>query len=111
MNLNYKSLGLKIRKVRNEKGLTQEELAEKSGLSAPYIGIIERADKVPSIETLVKIASTLDISIDYLLSDSLHLSSEVRANEIILALDELDNSQIDLIVKVIHDIASHFKTK
>ena len=40
----YPSIGKKIRKYRKERGMTQEELAEKLDLSINYVGALERAD-------------------------------------------------------------------
>lgn len=50
-----------MRKARYEAGLTQLELAKKSGLSTNYISRIERADVSPTIETLEKLAKALKI--------------------------------------------------
>lgn len=50
-----------IRRARHEKKLTQEELADLSGLSARYIGSIERADKSPTVTALGQIATALGI--------------------------------------------------
>lgn len=56
-------IGLLIRQVRIEKGLSQEELSFKCDLHRTYIGSIERAEKVASIITLEKVAKALDISL------------------------------------------------
>ena len=54
-----KQLGITIRAVREELGMTQADLAEKAGLGANFIGEIERAEKLASIETVVLIAGGL----------------------------------------------------
>lgn len=64
--MNYKLLGNKIREKRKHKNYTLEQLAEKIEVSTTFIGQIERAKGVPSLETLVKIANALEVSIDYL---------------------------------------------
>lgn len=56
-------IGLIIRQVRIDKGLSQEELAFRCDLHRTYIGSIERAEKVASIITLEKVAKALDISL------------------------------------------------
>ncbi|MFD0713328.1 helix-turn-helix domain-containing protein [Paenibacillus sp. GCM10027626] len=55
-------IGERIRQIRKEKGLTQEELAEKAGINASYMGTVERGDRNISIETLEKIIQGLDIT-------------------------------------------------
>jgi len=70
-DVNYEALGKRVKKVRLLRQYTQEALAEKSGVIGSYIGVIERAEKKPSISTLVRVANALDCSLDYLLYDSL----------------------------------------
>lgn len=55
-------IGERIRQVRKSKGLTQEELAEKAGINASYMGTVERGDRNISIETLEKIMKGLDVT-------------------------------------------------
>ena len=50
-----------IRHFRKNKGLTQQDVAEKSGISSNYYARIERADVKPSVETLEKIVKALGI--------------------------------------------------
>ncbi len=72
MILNYKLLGEQIRKQRKSKGYTLEQLAEMLDVSTTFIGQIERAKGIPSLETLVKIANALEVSVDSLLFGSLN---------------------------------------
>ena len=60
---NYLQLGLKISYYRKLRGITQEQLAEKVGLSAAFIGHVEAPNiqKAISLDTLFDIASVLDI--------------------------------------------------
>lgn len=51
----------KIKKYRNEKTLTQEELAECVGVTTDYISLIERRKRVPSLKVLLLIAEVLEI--------------------------------------------------
>ncbi len=69
--MNYKLLGLNIREHRNKKNISIAQLAEKSGISTNYLGKIERAQSIPSLETLVSISNALEISIDLLLSENI----------------------------------------
>ena len=69
--VDYDALGMRLKKVRLLRQFTQEGLAEKSGVIGSYVGVLERAEKKPSISTLVKIANALNCSLDYLLHDSL----------------------------------------
>ena len=54
-------VAINLRRIRHAKELTQEELADAAGLSARYVGAIERADKSPSVSVLGRIADALEI--------------------------------------------------
>ena len=54
-------LGHNIRLYRETIGISQEELAEKAGISPPFLGSIERGEKWPSHETLTGIAAGLKV--------------------------------------------------
>lgn len=54
-------MAVNLRRLRHAKGMTQEELAEKAGLSARYVGAVERADKSASVTVLGRIADALKI--------------------------------------------------
>ena len=56
-----KALGKRIQKLRRNTELTQEELAEKIGISRAYMGFIEQGRYSPSLEVLEKIAKVLRI--------------------------------------------------
>ena len=59
-------IGLLIRQIRIEKGLSQEDLAFKCDLHRTYIGSLERAEKVATILTLEKITTALEVSLSEL---------------------------------------------
>jgi transcriptional regulator with XRE-family HTH domain len=50
-----------LRRIRHEKELTQEELADRAGLSMRYVGAIERGDVSASVTVLGQIADALEI--------------------------------------------------
>ncbi len=59
----YKSIGKRIKILREASGLTQEKLAEKTGLSLDFIGKIEVNINEPGLKSLIKIANALDVHI------------------------------------------------
>lgn len=62
------TFGEKVREIRKEKGLSQEELAHKADLHRTYIGMIERAEKNITLINIEKIANALNIDIKELLA-------------------------------------------
>ena len=61
--MNYAIMGKRIRAKRRALQLTQEKLAERAGLSFAFIGHIERGTRIPSFNTVCKIADALDCSL------------------------------------------------
>lgn len=61
-NINEK-VGFNIRRIREERGLSQEELGALAGLHRAYIGQIERNEKNIGIRNLEKIARALNVNI------------------------------------------------
>lgn len=61
----YWSIGKYLRRLREQKGLTREQVAEAVGIDYTFIGQIERNQKVGSVHTLIKIAKTLNIEPAY----------------------------------------------
>jgi transcriptional regulator with XRE-family HTH domain len=61
--------GAIVRALREEQGLTQDQLAERAGVSATYIGFIERGDNVPTLTIILQIASAFKVRSSELLRD------------------------------------------
>lgn len=59
--------GKRLRSVREERGLTQRELAERAGIQIPQISRYEAGAYLPTAETLVAIAEVLRLDVDTLL--------------------------------------------
>ena len=78
--IDYKAMGKRIRHARKNKKLSQEQLAEICSLSAAHIGHIERGTRIPSLDTLFKISQALDVSLDYIILDSIENSSPAFTN-------------------------------
>lgn len=50
-----------VRNVRKKHAWTQEDLAERAGLTTTYVGQVERGDKVPSLTVVLKLAMALEV--------------------------------------------------
>ena len=77
--------GERLRNRRNLLSFTQEDVAEKIGISLRFYQMIERGEKSVSLDTLIRLSRTLTISIDYLLFGTV-ASLEDPVTEIINSL-------------------------
>lgn len=79
----------RIRKAREQKGLTREQLAERIGVSPSAIGKWETGDRTPSSDTLARLSEELGVSTDYLLElDNPSKDSEGARRIIEIAVDD-----------------------
>ena len=69
--MDTKAVGERIQIAREERCITQRELAEAIGCTSQHISAIERGTKTPTLETFVAIASALHVPADVLLQDVL----------------------------------------
>jgi transcriptional regulator with XRE-family HTH domain len=58
-----------LRRLRNERDLSQERLAEAANLTADYVGFIERGENVPTLTVLLKLAKALSVDASELLRE------------------------------------------
>lgn len=61
-----------LRQLREERGLSQEQLAERADLNRSYLGEVERGRAVPSIVTVSKLAGALEIRLSSMIARCEH---------------------------------------
>lgn len=62
-------LGMRIRTLREERGLTQDDLADRIRISRVYVWQLERGERTASLETLIAIAKAFDVSLSEIFLD------------------------------------------
>ena len=103
------TIGKNIRKFREIKKLRQEDLAEKTDLTTNYIGMIERGEKIPSLETFINILNSLGVSADMVLSDVLDNGYKVKDSLLNEKLEKLVQEDRNRIYEVIDTMMKHSK--
>lgn len=103
------TIGKNIRKFREIKKLRQEDLAEKTDLTINYIGMIERGEKIPSLETFINILNSLGVSADMVLSDVLDNGYTVKDSLLNEKLEKLVPEDRNRIYEVIDTMMKHSK--
>ena len=103
------TIGKNIRKFREIKKLRQEDLAEKTDLTTNNIGMIERGEKIPSLETFINILNSLGVSADMVLSDLLDNGYTVKDSLLNEKLEKLVPEDRNRIYEVIDTMMKHSK--
>lgn len=76
------SFGKQLQEYRERAGYSQEKLAEKIECSTIFISYMERGVKSPGLDTLIKLANALDVSVDILLGKELSSYSIEKLKDI-----------------------------
>ena len=100
-DVQYNSFGKNIRRFRTEKKMRQEDLAERAGLSTNYIGMVERGEKIPSLESFIGIVNALGVSADMILADVLDTGYEIKhslLNDKLKSLSKHDRERIYAVI-------------
>ncbi|MCM1494489.1 MAG: helix-turn-helix transcriptional regulator [Bacteroides sp.] len=95
--MDLKAIGKRIKEKRLERSWSQENLSEKVGLSPVYIGMIERGEKQPKLETFIRIANALNVSADEILADVLIQGYKIKVSkytEQIASLSEAEQKRL-----------------
>lgn len=99
--IDYAKLGMKIKKIRVSKGLTQDKLAEMVSCNTSHISNIENNHTKVSLNVLLAIANSLNTSIDFLLSNQYENVSFALDNEILRAIKDFPIEKKEKLLKMI----------
>jgi transcriptional regulator with XRE-family HTH domain len=108
-------LGERIRQLRKEAGLSQAELADKIGADPGRVSRYEAGRITPSAEALVRLAETLNISIDHLLIDGiprrpLHAAQDALGDHL-AAVGELPADDLASLLNIIDGLVAKNRLK
>ena len=101
MNIDYKLIGERIKKARKERGLTQDNIAERLNVSVGYISQVERGITKISLDLLGAISSILEHNIaDFISGSAVHSNSYLEA-EFIDEFRKLNQSKRKFLLNMI----------
>lgn len=107
MTMVFKNLGQRIREERIKHRLTQEQLAEAAEVNESYIGQVERGEKNPSLETVVSIANSLGVTVDYLLQEEVKAKPSGLLDELMLVAKNTNPDELRLILNICKMISEY----
>lgn len=89
MEIDSKKIGYRIRLARKKKEWRQDDLAEEVDKTTTYIGMIERGERLPTLDTFVDIMTALDVTADEILCDTVSYGYQTRLYEYDKKIKEL----------------------
>jgi len=97
--------GARLKEIRRSKNMTQENLAELTGMDIPNLSNIERGKKFVSAETLSKLAKALNITENVLFDFGHKRTKEELIKEIIYIIKNSNLNELEYIHKMIINLA------
>lgn len=105
------NIGSKIIALRKAKNWSQEDLAKEIGSSRVMIGKYERNDNAPSIEVLLKMAKSFDVTVDYIIGEGQLSTYDKDILKRIEDIEQLDDETKSKLFFLIDNIIQNFKAK
>ena len=101
---NY-NIGSRVKRLRLESGLSQEQLALKSDITTVYLGQIERNEKNPTVKLVERIANALGLSLSEFFDDRDRVAEHDKIlNSIIFELKDLSDDEKSEMLKLIRQV-------
>jgi len=107
--IDYKNIGARIRAVRMEKKITQEQLAEAVGVGTSHISHIETGNGTPSFETIIQIINALDCSADELLCIEVKNARPFLNNWLCEIVEDCDPTETKVIMDTVTALKSSLR--
>ncbi|MCI8829559.1 MAG: helix-turn-helix transcriptional regulator [Lachnospiraceae bacterium] len=104
--MDKKAFGKRMQKYREQAGYSQEGLAEKIECSTIFISYMERGEKSPSLDTLIKLVNALNIPADSLLGDEINMYSYSQLKHLERRLTELPLKEQEKLLNIFDYIIS-----
>lgn len=104
--MNYEAMGKNIAKMRNINHMTQEQLAEKVDVSTVFISQIETAVRKPSLETIYRLSTALNTTIDTLIGND---SPQTKYDEISRLLHGMNSDELSFVTGILREICTHIQ--
>lgn len=98
--VDFAFIGQRIKEVRNEKHLTQEYLANVTGVNVSHISNIETNKVKISLTLLINICNALNVTMDYMLENEYHTPTSTTEKELFNTIKDMDTSKLETLLKI-----------
>lgn len=97
-------LGKRIRTARRKKGMSQAELADKVGISVPYVSDVENGKKTIGVDIFLRIAEALQVSTDWLLRVDIPQNRYVNHSDAAELLEDCTSEEALMLLKIMASV-------
>ncbi len=104
MSIERKLIGRRIRAIRKRKKLSQAQLAERANLTPSFLSCIETGKRGINLEAFVDIANALEVSADYILTDSIKHNVETAKQDALDIISDCDDFERRVIIEVVRNL-------
>lgn len=101
-------LAANLQSLRELRGFTQAELGKRAGMAAASVSHFETGQRAPSLESLVKLADALEVSVDVLLGRA-PIESSAQMDPIFLRASRADAKTLDTVRRVTAALLANVK--
>ena len=98
--LDFAFIGQRIKEVRTEKHLTQEFIANATGVNVSHVSNIETNKVKISLTLLVNICNALSVTMDYLLENEYHIPTSTTEKELFNTIKGMDNTKLETLLRI-----------
>lgn len=99
-SIDFSYIGQRIKEARYEKKLTQDWLAEKTGVNVSHISNIETNKVKVSLTLLIHICNALDVTVDFILGKEYHNACTAIEKELLNTVKKMDNSKKEQLLRI-----------
>ena len=107
--IDYKGVGERIQYVRKVRGIRQTDLAKTIGVSYQYMSMIENGRRKLSLSAIVRLASELQVSVDFLLNGSRETVSGVPGEDILEIFRDLKPREREIVLAIAQSAKKAFR--
>ncbi|MDR0827098.1 MAG: helix-turn-helix domain-containing protein [Desulfovibrio sp.] len=104
MSDSLKRLGRRVRHFRTEKGLSQEKVAELSGISSKYMSDLERGEANVSVQVLERVAVNVGASAIDLLDNEHEAERKLLVQEIVSFLETTSDDKVKTVYRIMKGV-------
>lgn len=98
--LDFDYIGQRIKEVRTDKHLTQEYLANMTGVNISHVSNIETGKTKVSLTLLVQICNALDVTLDYLLENEYHNPTSTIEKELLNTIKDMKKEKQETLLRI-----------